>query len=163
MVLFMEINKVSIPSCWAPKYFLFGVLAGAMRSIFRLMTVMLWAVGGALLARYLFDIYGNIGYTVGLLSGILLSFYATWILTFLTMVLFFPMPACRTGQSRTLREYSWHPFNIFGYVGRRTFVYHCACGDKYIRTGRKRVSIEIDGVVRPYKKLEGWNVWLNES
>ena len=118
---------------------------------------------GVVTAESQYHVHGIVGGALGFVVGLGVAVYASWAPLLIIMLLFFPMPPCRSGRSRTIFGYQWNPMNIFGYTGKGVFLYRCRCGDTYIRIGRRVVNIEIEGKVSPYKELKGFYTWIDRT
>jgi hypothetical protein len=130
----------------------------------RLLLVVFSAVCGAMIWNALRKPWGRIGYLVFDLSGLAVGILVTRAILVGRLRLLFPLPLCRRGKCHTLgRGYVWRLGTLFGYEAKGNYLYRCACGDLYVRQGRRFMELLPDDTRRPYKRLVGFRKWQDDS
>jgi hypothetical protein len=158
---------------WGWKYFLYGIILGAIKTASRLYLLSFWGLCGyfffsPLVERSfsLLGVGGGMSHIVGLCIGIPVGFVVssiiTWALGLSRILLFRPFPVCSQGRCRSIQDYTWNPADIFGRIRWGVYAYECRCGDRYIRLGKKFLKV-IGDEHRPFKKLSGFREWMDDD
>lgn len=165
-------------------HFLADVLASG-RTFPGLIRIQFLVVSGTLLAWgswcWLGQPLGPAGWYVLLFpSGMIVSLLL-WAFLLGRIRFFFPFPTCRRGVCRTMANYSWDAGTIYGKRKWGCYIYQCACGDSYLRYGKRFMKIlppssdledsEVsegwvtitEANTRPYKRLTGFRSWSDDD
>jgi hypothetical protein len=129
----------------------------------RLLVTAIWIAGGVVLSSALGRAWGGFGYALGFLAGIVSLFLLTWMVVLSRNLLLMPFPVCRRGKCHSYRDYVWKRGTLYGWEKGGIFRYHCRCGDQYVRNGDRFLEIQSDGTLRPYKRYECGNKWVDDA
>jgi hypothetical protein len=130
----------------------------------RLLLAMSWPLCGVLIWEGLHEPWGRIGYAAFIVLGFVVGLLATRAFLIGRLWVLFPLPACRRGKCQRLgRDYTWRLGTLFGYETKGHYLYRCACGEMYIRKGKRFTELLPDDTHRPYKRLVGFRKWADES
>jgi hypothetical protein len=122
-----------------------------------------WFLCGALFWVALKRPWGVPGFYVAAIVGGIVGMFLTWAVLWGRLLLLFPLPLCRQGKCRSIgRDYVWRLGTIYGFEGEGVYRYKCACGDQYVRQGKKFMELLGNGTTRPYKRLVGFRHWADD-
>jgi hypothetical protein len=146
---------------WDLRSFCLAVLAGGARSLFRLWLVVVWCSLGGLLAATINRRSGLSAGLLGFFLGVFVGAVTSWCALSAFMLAFTSFPRCTRGNCDQRSHFGWHPWLLFGRIRRGVYVYHCRCGDTYVRVGR-RFMLRLGDEIRPYKRRVGFRKWEND-
>jgi tetratricopeptide (TPR) repeat protein len=129
---------------------------------------MSWLACGALLALFLGERYGPIGYIAGFPIGLFGASAITQIIIYYYVKLFMKFPTCQRGNCTRFEDYrSGNKGRFFGWDGGGLYLYKCKCGDLYLRDGEKFMEWlpygGRKGTRVPYKKLNRSGEWEEDE
>ncbi|MFA6244422.1 MAG: hypothetical protein WC655_25995 [Candidatus Hydrogenedentales bacterium] len=104
---------------------------------------------------------------MGVLIGATVTSVVFWLVTLAYTLVFYPFPVCANGKCHKMSDYIWSIGTIYGWEALGFHHYWCACGDEYVRLGRRRFA-RVSGNGEdchfvPYKRLSGIREWVDDS
>jgi hypothetical protein len=130
-----------------------------------LLLILSTAIGGATLGMVARDHFAThwLGLLIGAPVGAVVGAVVFVVSVRARIRYLLPLPCCRNGVCKIFeRDYTYARGRIIGWLDPGLYHFRCACGDDYLRRGRRFMLIASDGAPIPYKRLIRWHEWIDD-